>query len=134
MIVPMKKITVIVQEKDANSAVSQLRSLGLLHVEHQRVPSGKDFATLGDDMALVDQASGVLSETEFIKAEDKNNKEPSDWRFTARHIIDMRKRIEQLQEYSLKLKNGISQWQPWGDFDPEAIKDLSAKNIYLNLF
>ena len=134
MIVPMKKITVIVQEKDANSAVSQLRSLGLLHVEHQRVPSGKDFATLGDDMALVDQASGVLSETEFIKAEDKNNKEPSDWRFTARHIIDMRKRIEQLQEYSLKLKNGISQWQPWGDFDPEAIKDLSAKNIYLNLY
>jgi V/A-type H+-transporting ATPase subunit I len=134
MIVPMKKINVIIQEKDADSAVAQLRSLGLLHLEHQRLPCGKDIAALQDDIALIDQALGVLSETEFLKERNKNSQEPSDWKFTAHHIIDTRKRIEQLQEYSLTLKNRISQWQAWGDFEPEAIKDLSGKNIYFRFY
>jgi vacuolar-type H+-ATPase subunit I/STV1 len=41
MIVPMKKAVIIVQSKDSDSTVGKIRSLGMLHVEHQKVPKRK---------------------------------------------------------------------------------------------
>jgi len=134
MIMPMKKVLVIVQEKDADSAVAKLRAFGVLHPEHQKSPSGQDISTLEDDIALLNRAVNILSEAEFSGAKAGNNKEPEAWKFTTQHIVDMRKRIEQLKEYSLTLKNRISQWQLWGDFDPERIKSLGVKNIHVRLY
>jgi len=65
MIVPMKKISIIVQFKDADSAISRLRSLGLLHVENQQAPKGKDINTFLEDIAFVNSALEVLYETKF---------------------------------------------------------------------
>ncbi len=134
MIVPMKKIRVIVQDKDAGAALVSLRSLGLLHVEHQKVLSGQDINRLQDDIALLEQAIGVLSETESSHPPVAMDQQPDYWQAAARHLIDLRKRYAQLKEYSLTLKNRISQWQPWGDFEPEDIKNLAGKNIYLGLY
>lgn len=134
MIVPMKKVTLIVQDKDADSTLVKLRSLGLLHIEHQRIPAGGDISQLQDDLALVNQAMGILSATEFIKQPVASDKEPGDWKFSAQHIIDMHKRIEQLQEYSRTLQSSISQWLSWGDFEPKDIKNLSERNIYVRFY
>jgi len=134
MIVPMKKISVLVQEKDADSALVKMRSLGVLHVEYQRAPSGRGINKLQDDLALLEQAIGVLSEAEFSNRQAAAGQEPGDWKISCRHIVDMRKRYAQLKEYSLALKSGISQWQDWGDFDPQAITDLHAKNIHVRLY
>jgi len=134
MIVPMKKISVLVQEKDADSALVKMRSLGVLHVEYQRAPSGRGINKLQDDLAPLEQAIGVLSEAEFSYRQAAAGQEPGDWKISCRHIVDMRKRYAQLKEYSLALKSGISQWQDWGDFDPQAITDLHAKNIHVRLY
>ena len=134
MIVPMKKVTVVVQEKDASSAVNAMRSLGVLHVEHEVAPAGKDINELQDDLALINRAIAILSETEFFSKKTTVAKEPGDWKSNALHIVDLRKRYGQLQQYSLTLKKAISDWQPWGDFDPQAIKQLSGKNIYVRFF
>lgn len=134
MIVPMKKITLIVQDKDAGPTLLKLRSLGLLHIEHQRIPIGGDISRLQDDIALVDQAIGILSAGEFIKQPVESGKEPRDWKFSAHHIIDMHKRIDQLQEYSRTLQGSISQWLSWGDFEPQDIKNLSERNIYVRFY
>ncbi|MFH1354954.1 MAG: hypothetical protein ABIH19_02255 [Candidatus Omnitrophota bacterium] len=127
MIVPMKKITVLVQPKDAASSIAKLRSLGVLHIEHQQPPLSHDLSELQDDLALIDSALGVLLEA-------GNSQEPKDWKFTARHIIDLRKRVEQLEEYSRTLKSKISQWRDWGDFDPQAIEKFTEKKIYAKLY
>jgi V/A-type H+/Na+-transporting ATPase subunit I len=134
MIVLMKKVSVIVQEKDADPALAQLRALGVLHVEHQRAPSGKDIGHVQDDIALVQQVIGILSKTEFSGKQARDIQKPADWRLTGHHIVDMHKRVEQLQEYSLRLQNEIRQWEEWGDFDPEKVKSLSEKNIYIRLY
>jgi V/A-type H+-transporting ATPase subunit I len=134
VIVPMTKVTVVAQEKDASQTVSAMRSLGVLHVEHQIAPAGKDINALQDDLALVNRATAILSETEFSPKRTAAAKEPGDWKSSARHIINLRSRYEQLQEYSLVLKKGISVWEPWGDFDPRTIKHLGEKNIYIRFY
>lgn len=136
MIVPMKKITLIVQSKDADSTIEQLRSMGVLHVEHQQAPKGQGINNLKDDIALIDTAMGILSKEEFVGrvALQNNNKEPDDWRFTTKHIIDLYKRFNQLEEYSRTLKQRISRWQAWGDFEPDEVRALSKKNVYIRFY
>jgi len=135
MIVPMKKATVIVQAKDSDAAIKELRRLGVMHIEHQQAPSGKDIVCLQDDLALVNEALGILSQKELcLSGANIATKEISDWRHCARLIIDLYKRIDQLQEYSHTLSQRIEQWLNWGDFDPEAIQRLKEKNMYLRLY
>jgi len=135
MIVPMKKATIVVQAKDADSAVGALRGLGVLHVEHQEAPKGRDISMLEDDIGLIDTVLAVLLEKEF--ARDPwvgETQEKGDWRVTVRHIIDLRKRLEQSEEFSRTLISRISQWEPWGDFEPHEIEKLAEKGVFIRLY
>ncbi|MFH0762483.1 MAG: hypothetical protein V1925_01155 [Candidatus Omnitrophota bacterium] len=137
MIVPMKRITVILQAKDADSAMKRLRSLGILHLEHQEAPRGKNITVLREEAAAVSKALGVLSEAQI---REKPLSPPArkikikDWRFTAGHIIELRKRLDHLQEYSKALINNIAQWQGWGDFEPEKIIALKRQNVFIKFY
>ncbi|RJP27283.1 MAG: hypothetical protein C4533_07380 [Candidatus Omnitrophota bacterium] len=135
MIVPMKKIFVFVQSKDASSATLHLRKLGAVHIEHQQVPHGQEIQGLNDDILSVNSVLAILSSPEFSKVCSPGKpKFDQDWRFLVKHIIDLNNRLEQLEEYSHHLKNRITQWQLWGDFDPEEIKLLSNSGIFVSLY
>ena len=135
MIIPMKKIAVIMQAKDAHQAVKILRSLGILHVEHQQAHIGKDIRLLQDDLTLINQALEIISEEEFVekcKAEDIEKRLP-DWKSTARHIVELWKRLDHLREYSKALAQQLNEWRMWGDFDSQDILSLAQKNIQVKL-
>lgn len=134
MIVPMKKVAILVQDKDAESAVASLRSLGVVHVENQQAPGGPELGVLNEDINLLDTAIGILSTAAGSGSEDKVDKGPQDWRSAARHVVDCMKRIEQLEDYSLNLAKAISDWEAWGDFEPEAVALLAKKNVFVKLY
>ncbi|MFH0912801.1 MAG: hypothetical protein V1884_00740 [Candidatus Omnitrophota bacterium] len=135
MIVPMKKAQIIIQAKDDNAAVAKLRDLGLLHVEHQQAPAGKDITAIHEDLGLLNTALNILSDQEPNRRPSLGQgKELADWQAIARHSVDAQKRIEHLREYSRNLENKIIEWQLWGDFDPEEIQSLSQKGVYVRLY
>jgi len=135
MIVPMKKITVLVQGKDASRTVDSLRGLGVVHVENAQPPQGESLRALHDDSALIDTAISILSEEKFVEPAGSVQRESlKDWKFVAKHIVDLSKRLDQLEEYSLLLKNRIAEWRRWGDFDPDDIRRFAKKNIFIRLY
>jgi len=135
MIVPMKKLSVITQSKDAASTVENLRSLGVLHVEHQNTPKGKDIDALKRDIGLINKAVQILSLPEFSEKKiPQDKKELKNWKFIAERVIDSWKRLDWFQEDSRRLEGIISRWAAWGDFDPAAIRKLKEKNIYVRLY
>ncbi|KPK97737.1 MAG: hypothetical protein AMJ95_07510 [Omnitrophica WOR_2 bacterium SM23_72] len=135
MIVPMKKVFLVMQSKDASSALGDLRAQGLVHVEHQQVPEGKDLQAIQEDLSLIHSAINILSRQEKERPmEEKQDQPLSNWKLTARHIIDVDKRLDQLKEFGRALKNRIISWEPWGDFEPESIRTLSAKGIFVRLY
>jgi V/A-type H+-transporting ATPase subunit I len=133
MIVAMKKVAVITQRKDEPGAVEKLAALGVLHVEHQRLPQGQEINILQQELALLTQAIGILSEPQF-KPTRLEDKEIKDLGFLCRHAAEHHKRLDQLQEYSYALRAQINQWRSWGDFAPQAIPELAAKNIFIKLY
>lgn len=135
MIVPMKKINIIVQGKDAESSLLKLRTLGVVHLSHQQEPKGKDIAAVKEDIAIMDEAMDILYKAEASELECmKIAKEPLDWKAAARHIIELYKRLDQLQEYSKIMAHNISEWAAWGDFEPDELKALVQSGIYIGLY
>ncbi len=134
MIVPMKKVFLVVQAKDSTSSIKSLRSLGLLHVEHEREPKAKEISLLQDELNLVSQAIGVLGSFAKEPALGESHKEQENLKIVIQHIIDSHKRYEHLKEYSVTLKSRINRWEHWGDFEPNDIQILRDNNIYLRFY
>ncbi|TRZ95707.1 hypothetical protein D4R78_02580 [bacterium] len=134
MIVPMKKVVLLMQPKDAGSALESLRSLGLLHIEHQQLSRSQETGAIQDEIQVVDKAIKVLLEQQCLTADKVTGRHDINWKNTAGHIVDLDMRINNLKEDSLDLRNQISQCEPWGDFDPLAVADLSKKQVYLGFY
>lgn len=135
MIVPMKKAVIIAQSKDAEAAVKKLRSLGVVHVEHIQEPKSKDISAIHEDIAIIDEAFGILSGFAHKKeGEQPHPGKHPDFRGLSRHIIDLYKRLSQLREHSRHLENSIEQYSAWGDFEPQKISFLAEKNIFVRLY
>lgn len=133
MIVAMKKVYCICQSKDDLDTVSRLRRLGMVHVEHQQLPQGKDITALQEDVSLAGAALDILSR--YCPAREKLvQKDSPDWKVAAVHIVDLEKRLEHLRNYSQQLKNKIADWGQWGDFDPALIEELSRRKIFIRFY
>jgi V/A-type H+-transporting ATPase subunit I len=134
MIVPMKKVTIIVQEHDARRMVAQVRALGVVHVQHHRPPQGKDMVTLQEESGRVDAALGAFRLFGLEGKERLEVSEPKDVAAAVKHIISLGKHYEQLCGYERALLHSIHEYEPWGDFDPAHIQGLSGKGVIVRLY
>jgi V/A-type H+-transporting ATPase subunit I len=133
MIIPMKKISIFTQAKDADGTLGELRSLGLLHVEHQQPPRSHEISALQDDLGLVSSALHILTQ-KIDQVAIRRDKEPHDWKACCRHIVESHKRLQQLEEFSRGMLVNMRAWQRWGNFDPAQIQGLKEKNIFIRLY
>ncbi len=135
MIVPMKKATILFETGDAEATIKYLRTLGVLHVEHQNLHEGRDISALEEKVTVINSSSDVLNRA---IASEKNtqpqNKISGDWMAVADHIIELNKRQEQLESSSRNIIDQIIEWEHWGDVDPDQIQHLSQYGIYLKLY
>ena len=139
MIVPMKKASIIVQEKDAQQAASCLRSVGVLHVEHQAIPKSAQVDQAVYKHSILEEALNIISLDEFRSKKISSvgssaSKQGKEIDASARHVVESFKRIQQLKEYTLGLTRTIHAWDPWGDFDPRQVRVLQEQGIALGLY
>ncbi len=133
MIVRMKKVVLVTQDKDATHLLEKVRKLRLLHIEHINPPKGDKLDILNNDSALLKQAISLLNPEDKT---DRNFKENTskDWCMLALHIIDLHKRYLQLNDYSVNLISKIESFKEWGDFEPQDLESLRASGISARLF
>lgn len=131
MIVPMKKVHVVVQKKDIISALETLRDLGTVHVEHQEELSGYQLEERREEVEILKQALDILQRFECkLKAPQQDAR---DWTDIVNEILELSAQIEHYKESVTPRETQIRQWEPWGDFDPQDIEALAARGIYAQL-
>lgn len=131
----MKKATILFETGDAEATVKYLRTLGVLHVEHQNRNEGKDISALQEKVALIDSSFDVLNRAiESDKNIQPQNKIIGDWKAVANHIIELGKRQEQRESSYRTIIGQINEWERWGDVDLNQIQHLSQSGIYLKLY
>ena len=131
MIVPMKKLHVIVQKKDIVPALESLRELGSVHVEHQEELSGYQLEERREEVVMLTQALDILQR--FECKVNVPQQEARDWTDTVNEILELWAQIEHYQGNITQREIQIHQWEPWGDFDPKDIEALVARGIDVQL-
>ena len=132
MIVPMKKLTLLLLKSEQRQALYDLRKLGLVHVE-DRPASGtaiNELRTEKTDLMLV---QSLLSE---YLPKKKNTTEPSllseeDTFSFVDSVLNLTSDYKSNTEEVSKLKAELSGYAMWGDFDPADLERLSEKGVYL---
>jgi len=131
MIVPMKKVHVVVQSKDTASALEALRELGSLHVEHQELLKGETLEERRGEVEALEKTIGILTADKREPAVDQ--KDVSDEKDIVREVLALTSEAESLREEMEKRRVRIQLWEPWGDFDPKALQELSERGIFVTL-
>jgi V/A-type H+-transporting ATPase subunit I len=128
MIVKMKKLTLLCTAASQERTLTALRDLGVLHIEPVRPPEGGDLEQARSHRDYVQRALEVLTKHPQI--------EPSDGPVDT-VIENVWKLIHEQAEFEEKremLRMEQQRLAPFGEFDPDTIRDLERKGISVRFF
>lgn len=128
MIAKMKKLTVLCVAGAREETLAALQEMGVLHLQHLRMPSGE----LLDEARL--RLQHVRRALEVLPKESKgapSGRHPEEiiegiWAVLYRRKADEDRREELIREQA--------RLRPFGNFEPAIIQQLRARGIYVRLF
>ena len=127
MIVPMKKVSLIIMGNKKSETLTKLRKLGLMHIEIAEGTGGR----IGE---LKEQISMLENSIFTIEEKVKKNKEVKETTIAeaisaAKEVTSLAEEKKAYQSEQISLKSEIDRVKNWGDFDPENIKYLASKGV-----
>ena len=136
MILPMKKLTLLVLDSQKKAALKTLRNFGAVHIEKETA-SSDTLTELQNTYTRVQQAEALITESQPKKAE-KAKSEPltlnrNDLLQAVDEILDLKDQEANMHAAINKLTGDIEAYGSWGDFDPEDIRSFEENSIYLTI-
>jgi len=131
MIATMKRVFVVLQDRDRHASLKHLRRLGVLHVES--LPgTGNAYEGRVQDKADLVAAIGFLSE--FKAKVDSGPVGLEDGIALARQLKEIAGGIKTAMDEQVSTAREIERIKPWGNFDPALFEHLSTKGVQLKAF
>ena len=134
MIVPMKKVSLVILNKDKETALKVLRKSGLVHLEKIE-GTGDKLADIKNKVSKLEAAAGVLESFKVAKKGLNQVSCSNDEAFLkAERTIEIQELKKSLFE---KIANDTAEkdrLEAWGKVDPQELKNLSEKGVYLSLY
>lgn len=130
-IVKMKKVSLVVLDREREEALENLRDLGLVHIE--RIYAGSDkLSALNDKKGLFERCLFILpqkiagdkNKTGDLKAAEK----------LADKIVGLGDKLKALGDEKEKLLKDQKSLEPWGDFNPADVAFLKEKGVELRFY
>ncbi|MGP1443809.1 V-type ATP synthase subunit I [Treponema sp.] len=136
MILPMKKLTLLVLDSQKKAALKTLRNFGAVHIEKEAA-SSDTLTELQNTYTRVQQAEALITESQPKKAE-KTKTEPltlnrNDLLQAVDEILELKDQESNTRAAINKLTGDIEAYSSWGDFDPEDIRSFEENSIYLTI-
>ncbi|MHB9291774.1 V-type ATP synthase subunit I [Hollandina sp. SP2] len=128
MIVPMKKVSLVVMDKTREVSLEKLRELGVVHLEKRAVVSDTLSALL-DRKADAERALGLLRP--YQGAAQVAPKQEAGEADLVKQILALGDERKALQEQLLVTTKERSRIESWGNFNPGSFKDLAAQGVLL---
>ncbi|MDO4743353.1 MAG: hypothetical protein Q4B04_04910, partial [bacterium] len=127
MIVPMKKVSLIIMGDKKQGALKKLRKLGIIHIEITE-GSGEKLGELRERIALLESAIFTIGKAK--NAEQKDIK-PIDALSVAAEIATLDEEKKQCQAEKIALNCELDRLKSWGEVDPNSISSLASKGYEL---
>ena len=132
MIVPMKKVSLIVLSKEKENALKKLRKSGLLQIEITEGTGGR-VLELKEQIALLENAAATLS-SKADKSAAKKEISKADALLLAKKIADFSDETKNLYGSIAAYRSEIERLKNWGTVDVGDIAELENKGIKFDLY
>ncbi len=130
MIVPMKKVSLIIRENKKNETLKKLRKLGIIHIEITE-GSGERLALLREQIALLESAIFTIGKKKNVEQKEVGTAEALSVA-TKVQALDAEKK--QCQAERITLNSELDRLKNWGDIDPGSISDLESKGYKISFY
>ena len=135
MIVPMKKISLVVLENERKESLKALRKLGVLHVEEVQ-GSSEELSAYKAQNAAVEKALGILTEIKLGKKESVKptliGKEAA--YDIAKNVIALTEEKKSCFDKITSNKVELERFSAWGSVNPAEFTELAEKGLNLALY
>ena len=132
MIVPMKKVSLIILGEKKTQTLKKLRKLGLLHIEISE-GKGEKLNQLHEQISLLENAIYITNEL-AKKNVAKQGEINSNALLIAKEISSLWEYKKDCQSQLIALIGELGRFKNWGDIDPDEIKFLAEKGIDFSLY
>ncbi len=135
MIVPMKKVSIVVLDSLRKESVKALRKMGVVHLETME-GSGEALAACREAAAVIDKAISILAEIKLPKKQIVNQVGLTNDAAlnVARKIASLSDEKKTLFDKISQCNNELERLSEWGDVDPNAFADLAEKGIFTYMY
>lgn len=130
MIVPMKKISLIIKEEEKESALTKLRELGMVHMEITE-GTGKRLDSLKEQTALLEKALYLIGKPNKTEQKHADTEQALS---LAADISALSEKKKEWQAERSALLTEQERLKNWGEVDPDEIRSLQEKGIQLYFY
>ena len=125
MIVPMKKVSLIIMGDKKTEALKKLRKLGMIHIEITE-GSGERLNELKEQISLLENAIFIVGSKKTTAEKELTVDESLN---IAKEISTLTDEKKNCQAEMITLNSELERIKSWGELEPESIKDLVKKGI-----
>ncbi len=130
MIVPMKKVSLIIRGDKKQETLKKLRKLGIIHIEITE-GTGERLASLREQIALLESVIFTIGKKKNVEQKDVSAAEALS---VATQIAALDDEKKQCQAERITLSSELDRLKSWGDIDPSSIKDLESKGYEVSFY
>lgn len=130
MIVPMKKVSLIIPGEEKSETLKKLRKLGIMQIEISE-GSGEKLGVLKEQLSLLEAAQFAIGKNK--KAEVKTAT-VSEALTLAEEIAALSEEKKSCQAEQISLIAELERLKAWGDIDPNTIALLAKNGVDVSLF
>jgi V/A-type H+-transporting ATPase subunit I len=135
MIVPMKKLTLVVMEDEKQESLKQLARLGVLDIKASTMvhAESQELAVLKEKQDILHKALVLLDKPEKSVSERKRLDQDKALKY-AGEILQLEEDMHHADDRQYKLSSEFERVSPWGNFKPDDIMDLKQAGIQLRFY
>ena len=131
MIVPMKKIALLVLDKDRENSLLKIRDLGLLHLVN-KTASSQALSKLMTRRSQIETATGIVEA--FAPKKGTKLEKPEFKGDLVEHIITLSERRKRLTDKMFSHNREMLRFSKWGDFNPRDFEYLAEHGVNACLY
>ena len=132
MIVPMKKVSLVILGNKKSETLKKLRKLGILQIEVTE-GSGQRLNELKEQVSLLENAAFALAEYKKKNAVPKAIS-PAEALTVSKDILSMAEEKKALLAEQASLIAELERLKRWGEIDPHMIEELAQKGLDISLY
>lgn len=130
MIVPMKKVSLIIPGEKKQETLKKLRRLGILHIEITE-GSGERIDELKEQISLLESAVFSIGKKKNTQEKDAAASEALS---VAKEISSLTEEKKACQAEQIALNAELDRLKNWGELDPDKINALAEKGVNVSLY